>query len=541
MTTVKISELPLLSTLDANTSNSLFMGVDLPTGTTGKFTAKTLAQGLYSNEVLNVGVNPVIFDNVTAQFSGSDAGYLQVNLQNFNGNASADYVITSDTGNNTSQFIDMGINGSTYNIPEYNAMQALDGYLFVIGPTVEGAQGNLVLGTASANAIVNFAVGGTTKENIVAKVTSTGLTLNGASILTFNDSSTQSVAAAPANYTQSAFNKANTADSDITIIQGVNNTQNATMVILEGVNNWQNNRVTAVDTFAGSAYTKANNALANTTGTFAGDLSITGNTSITGFVDIVKSNFDANIPLVHIIASDDGSYVAPSNSYYMMHITGKANNSTRFVLDSFGANTYPLISGRTGRGSAAAPASTANNDVLMRIVGNGYTGTQFPSSSPTKIDFVATENFSDTNRGTAIQFWNTPNGSNTIQKIASFNANEVQFTGVVNPQKGFIFTPRILPGAQTAITIDFSSDSTIKASLTADLTLSFSNYTAGKVVEVWLTNTGGLARTVTHGCSATNSSENATTFSIPGTSSAYLRYFSIDGDLANTFVTSSHA
>jgi hypothetical protein len=70
-----------------------------------------------------------------------------------------------------------------------------------------------------------------------------------------------------------------------------------------------------------------------------------------------------------------------------------------------------------GCGSANAPAAVSNNDVLMRIVAGGYTGTQFPSSSPSKIDFVATENFSDTNRGTSIQFWNTRNGSNNIQRI----------------------------------------------------------------------------------------------------------------------------
>jgi hypothetical protein len=173
---------------------------------------------------------------------------------------------------------------------------------------------------------------------------------------------------------------------------------------------------------------------------------------------------------------------------------------------------------------------------MFRVVGNGWTGTQFPPSSPTKIDFVAAENFSDTNRGTRIEFWNTPTGSNTIQKIADFNATSVEFTGTVNPQKGFIYNPTVLVGNQTAFTIDYSTTSLIKATLTADLTISHSNYVAGKVVEVWLTNTGGTTRTVTHGCTATNSSTNSTTFDMPGTSSAYLRYFSIGTDNANTFV-----
>jgi hypothetical protein len=137
--------------------------------------------------------------------------------------------------------------------------------------------------------------------------------------------------------------------------------------------------------------------------------------------------------------------------------------------------------------------------------------------------------------------YNIENGTNTVNEIASFNANSIEFTGTVRPDKGFIYVPTILPGSQTAFTIDFSTTSLIKANVAADCTVSLSNYVAGKVVEVWLTNTSGLTRTITHGCTSTNSTENATTFTMPGTSSAYLRYFSIDGDNANTFVAIQHA
>jgi len=206
------------------------------------------------------------------------------------------------------------------------------------------------------------------------------------------------------------------------------------------------------------------------------------------------------------------------------------------VLDSFGANTYGLFTARTGRGSAAAPSPTQNNDVVLRIAGNGYTPAGFRSSSPTKIDFVAGENFTNSNTGTRIEFWNTPNGSNNIQRIATFNANAVEFTGSVNPQRGIVWSPRLPVGAQTAITIDFLTDSIIKANLSADLTVTLTNFQSGKVCELWLTNTSGLTRTITHGCSSINSTKNSTTFTMPGTSSAYLRYFSITGDAANTFV-----
>ena len=76
----------------------------------------------------------------------------------------------------------------------------------------------------------------------------------------------------------------------------------------------------------------------------------------------------------------------------------------------------------------------------------------------------------------------------------------------------------------------------IKANIAAACEITLSNYVPGKVVEVWITNTSGSNRTVTHGCSAQNSTENSTTVTLAATSSAYLRYFSIGSDVANTFV-----
>ena len=110
MSTVKISDLSLITQLNANTSNTLFLAVDLPTGVTGKFTGHTLAQGLYSNEVLNVGNNAVIFPNTIAQFAGNSSTYLQTNMQNFTSTGSGDFIVTADTGTNSNSYIDLGIN-----------------------------------------------------------------------------------------------------------------------------------------------------------------------------------------------------------------------------------------------------------------------------------------------------------------------------------------------------------------------------------------------------------------------------------------------
>lgn len=553
MASVKISELPILNQISANNANTVFVAVDKTTNTTSQFATSTLAAGLYANNVLNVGTDiATIYADAIAQFISNTAPSSRVFFQNINSKGTGQIAIATDDGDEANGFINMGIRGSDMDYDAEFDLPNRDGFICMHGKDGE-VYGNLWIGTHNSNNDIIFYTGSHTISAEAVRVQDGG-NLKLSIPLQFSDSTTQDTAAAPANYTQSAFNAANSAIANTIITQGVDVTQNTRLnsietvnidqntaiSIIQGVNLTQNTDITTANNHAWAAFDKANNALANTTGTFGGDLTVAGNTFISGYFNIVNPDFQANSALIDITASDGGAVVPPSNSYYMMHITGKSNNVTRVVFDSFGANTYPLLSGRMGRGSAAAPAAVANNDVLMRIVGNGFTGTQFPASSPTKIDFVASENFSDTNRGTAIQFWNTPIGSNNIQRIATFNANEVSFTGAVNPQKGFIYNPRLPAGNQTSITIDFANDALIKANLVNDLTVTLTNFQYGKIVDLWLINnaTGfGSARTITHGCSATNSTVNATSFDMAGTSCAHLRYFSVDGDLANTFVS----
>lgn len=405
MSTVKISELALISQLNANTSNTLFVAVDIPTGVTGKFTGHTLAQGLYSNEVLNVGLNPVLYSNVAAQFSGNSGGYLQVNLQNFTGSGSTDYVASTSDSTNANSFIDMGIDGKSYNDQEtYSAFKPYDGYLYVHGPTDIGYSGNLIIGTASHHANIVFMVGGTMSDNVRGYITRDGYNLlanvSVKGVLTtsvglkFGDGSMQNTAANPIAFSQASYTQANTAT---TIAQSAYGRANSEIIgtaayvqanVATIIGQAAYGQANTASSLAQGAFTLGYNALANTTGTFAGDLTITGN---------------------------------------------------------------------------------------------------------------------------------------------------------VEPQKGFVYTTRVPAGNQTTIAINYATDSMIKANLVADLTVTHSNFLSGKGVELWLVNIGGSNRTVTHGLTALNSTTNSTTFTIPATSCAHLKYFNISGDLANTFVSVVHA
>jgi hypothetical protein len=313
MSTVKISQLPLIGTINANTSNTLFAGVDVPSDTTGKISAHTLAQGLYSNEILNVGGNPVTLSNTVAQFASSDPTFLQVNLQNFSPTSSGDYIVTADTGTNTGGYIDLGINNSQYNAAAsgQTSQYPLDGYLFVDGPG-NGPTGNLVVGTVNPGTNLVFTAGGLSATNIVAKVTSAGLVMNTATSLQFGDGSQQVTAAASLAYTQAAYAQANSANAMNWVQVGVDTTQN---------------------TEIGLAWNLANTSLQNTTNIIIpGNVTITGSFTTTGNDLNTGNRVNNGNTIFNGLVSANNNFVANGTSIFNGPIN--LNGLTSFIGDS---------------------------------------------------------------------------------------------------------------------------------------------------------------------------------------------------------------
>jgi hypothetical protein len=568
MSSVKISGLPASSNLNVNPSQSLFPTTDLGTGVTTHIDAGSLGNSLYANNTLTVGSGGVVLPNIVAQFTGINQQYVQVNLQNIGANGSADLVITGDTGTDSNTYLDLGFNNSSFVNTGYTSMGPNDGYLYVQGTgNTTVPSGNLIVGTASPNTEIKFMVGGTNDVNVVMKIKSNEIksrantVLNVANTLlvntiTFYDNTSLNSFSVIANHTS------NIANLQVSV---ANNTANISNLQISVANNAAN--IANLQLYSNSAYAKANSALANATGTFAGDLTITGNTfaqamntanlivngtgnitgtlNVTGVVNmnaqvvLTNTSFSATQAALTIAASN--TVATPSQDGYMLHVSGKQNVSSRIVSDSFGANTYALYAGRAARGNVANPSAIQTNDILARFSGNGYGTTKYQTFGVGRIDFVAQENYTDANTGSQIQFWTTPIGTNTVTQIATFNGTSVIFTGTVQPQKGFIYTPTIYPGAQTAITIDFANNSLVRAQTASSLTVTLSNLLAGKEVVAWITNTSGTNQTFTHGLSATNSTVNSTTYAIPSTSTILARYMSIDGTTQNTFVAVTHA
>ena len=550
-------------------------------GTTGKYYGFS-ANG-FNALYAGVPTGYLLEPQATFQITSDYNGYSAINMQNINSGteASTDAFFVADNGTATEGFLDVGIASSTYDYPGYTIIEPNDSYIIAAGTSTTG--GSLILGTQLDDDVI-FVRGGfnpgneamrinsgnnlVVTGNVVSKSinlisysneiyakTNTAFnfanavnayaysayafanTINVYSYSAYSFANTTNVKA------QSAYTKANNA-GDIAAAAFTNS--NSAFTHASSGYNVANTLIAALSSSA--AFDKANSALANTSGTtFGGNLIVSGSIvtpkiTSSNSVTIINSSLATGQSAIAIVGSPDGTRFTPSQNGYMLHVTGQANTPSRVIIDSFGyGGTYSLVAGRSARGTPSSPLATANGDVLMRLAGNGYGATQFAPLGTARIDFVATENYTDSAYGSAIKFYNTTEGSTTVAEIATFNANSATFTGHVIPAKGFIYTPRVLEGAQTAITIDFSRDSMVKSNCAADIAYTLTNFVAGKVVEVWLTNTSGSNRTVTHGCTALNSTVNGTTFTIPATSSACMKYFSIDGDLANTFVSVAHA
>ena len=182
---------------------------DTMTGDLNISSANVYANNLIITDAIYSGLATRAFTplpNLIGQFTGNTGTYVQINAQNINPNGSADYVVTADVGSDTTFYIDMGMQGSQdYDPVGASILYPLDGYLYVQGNTGQ-LGGNLVIGTTSATTGLETRIvaGGANTNNVVLRANTYGvnvvsnLTVAGVNVI---------------NFTQSAFNQANAANS----------------------------------------------------------------------------------------------------------------------------------------------------------------------------------------------------------------------------------------------------------------------------------------------------------------------------------------
>jgi hypothetical protein len=119
---------------------------------------------------VDIGTGGATMTGPVLQGTGTANSTQELSIQNLsNGNAaSSDLVITADNGDDTTNYVNLGINGSGYSQAAYNVGAAGDGYLY-------SASSHLAIGTATAAKIIRFHTGGTTTTQIRATITDTGI------------------------------------------------------------------------------------------------------------------------------------------------------------------------------------------------------------------------------------------------------------------------------------------------------------------------------------------------------------------------------
>ena len=104
---------------------------------------------------------------------GNRNGYLQFNIQNKNssGQASTDIVATADNGTETNNYVDLGINSSSYNNGTSSLLNGPNNaYLYSKGE-------DFVIGNASSSKSIIFFTGGDASSNEKFRINSTGVVM----------------------------------------------------------------------------------------------------------------------------------------------------------------------------------------------------------------------------------------------------------------------------------------------------------------------------------------------------------------------------
>ena len=148
-----------------------------------------------------------------------------------------------------------------------------------------------------------------------------------------------------------------------------------------------------------------------------------------------------------VIGSLLGESLPIFNRGVMIHSSGAVNIPSRIYIDGVGTQTtapfdsaYAAFIGRYARGTVASPQPVQADDLIVRFGGNAYASTTgLNSISNVRMDMVATETQSSTNRGSKIEFWTTANGSATPTQSLHIDSQGIDISDAADVMAGITF------------------------------------------------------------------------------------------------------
>jgi hypothetical protein len=236
--------------------------------------------------------------------------------------------------------------------------------------------------------------------------------------------------------------------ADQTTNNNINITVDSGTLFIDGAENLRLGNLAIRDT----TLTSANNTL---------DISI-GNTDDTGFFYVKrKAQFDnVTFGATQAMVSFNASGTIEPLTIFpdtVMQTTGRPNKNSRIVQRSYGSsgevggdNAYSVWASYSARGNVASPLAIKQNDILRRLSSNGF-GTTTWGAGGTRIESVALENFTDSAKGSKINFWTTPVGSIVSQQVASITATGISANSIVFTTDGSVQTSNAIPFSQKGV------------------------------------------------------------------------------------------
>lgn len=141
----------------------------------------------------------------------------------------------------------------------------------------------------------------------------------------------------------------------------------------------------------------------------------------------------------------------------LIQTVSRPNRNSRIVQRSYGSsgdaggdNSYAVWASYSARGNISNPQAIKQNDILSRISSNGY-GTTTWGTGGTRIETIALENFTDSAKGSKINFWTTPVGSITSQQVASVTSTGISANAIIFSTDSTTQTTAGIPLTQRAV------------------------------------------------------------------------------------------
>lgn len=176
----------------------------------------------------------------------------------------------------------------------------------------------------------------------------------------------------------------------------------------------------------------------NTTQTFSGNKTFSGQTSIS---NTSTTALIVNTTSLVIDATNNavGIGTTPASTAVLDIINNSGSNKA-IQVTGYGSNVG--FRGRRANGTLSVPSSILSGDTLTFFSGRGYGTSQFAVASTGAINIVAGENFTDTSNLTYLQFQTTPTGS-----VIASESMRIASTGItLGPQSSSTATHKISGG-----------------------------------------------------------------------------------------------